>query len=164
MRKTMKKLATLGAALCLVASFSITAFAGQWHQEPEYEYLWWYIKDDGTYAEDCWETIDGKSYHFDSSGILDTDTVTSDGYTVDENGAWIESIPQKTPEEMKQAAIDNLIYGYENGLNDDQADFEETANVFLSPYCDSAEIQSIIENIRNNHTFVSFGELYGAYV
>lgn len=163
MRKTMKKLVTFFTTLCLIALFSITAFAGQWRQDPEFESIWMYQRDDGTYVKNDWELIDGKWFHFDSDGWLETSTVTADGYTVGPSGAWIESIPQKTPEEMKQDTIDTLIEWYEKGFCIDQADFEEMAGYMLSPYCDSAEIQSIIENIRNNHTFVSYEDLYGTY-
>ena len=151
----MKTVVTLGATLCLSASFFLTAFAGQWIQDPEVETIWQYQRDDGTYAEDCWETIDGKSYHFDVFGWLDTNTITSDGYTVDENGAWIESVPQKTQEEMKQDTIAELIFWYGRGMFESQEHFEQMANIYLSSYCDSAEIQSIINDIRSNHTFIS---------
>lgn len=42
-----------------------------------------------------WQWIDGKCYCFGTDGVLYQDCVTYDGYTVDENGAWIESIPKK---------------------------------------------------------------------
>ena len=46
---------------------------------------WFYLKDDGTYAEKGWQTIKGKDYHFKSGGYLSTETwidrsyVTSSG-------------------------------------------------------------------------------------
>ena len=46
---------------------------------------WFYLKADGTYAENGWETIKGKDYHFKSGGYLSTETwidrsyVTSSG-------------------------------------------------------------------------------------
>lgn len=35
---------------------------------------WFYLKDDGTYAEKGWKTIKGKDYHFKSGGYLSTET------------------------------------------------------------------------------------------
>ena len=46
---------------------------------------WFYLKDDGTYAEKGWQTIKGKDYHFKLGGYLSTETwidrsyVTSSG-------------------------------------------------------------------------------------
>ena len=46
---------------------------------------WFYLQQDGTYAENGWLTIDGKDYHFKSGGYLSTETwidrsyVTSSG-------------------------------------------------------------------------------------
>lgn len=42
-----------------------------------------------------WKWINGKCYCFGTDGALYVDCVTYDGYTVDKNGAWIESIPKK---------------------------------------------------------------------
>lgn len=101
MKKAMKRFVTLIMVFCLTVSSSIISFAGEWKKDTEYGgYYWWYQRDDGSYPMDCWETIDGKSYHFDFVGYLDTDCITEDGYHVDENGVWIESIPQMTQEEM----------------------------------------------------------------
>lgn len=155
MKKVIKKLVTLGTVLCLTFSFTMTAFAGQWQKDPEFGTLQWYQRDDGTYPVDCWETIDGKSYHFDVFGYLETDTVTSDGYTVDVNGAWIESIPQKTQEEMKQDTIAELISWYEDGIFESQEAFEKYASLFLETYCEPSETANIINDIRSNHTFMS---------
>ena len=101
MKRVMKRFVTLMVVFCLTVAHCITAFAGEWKKDTEYGgYFWWYQRDDGSYPVDCWETIDGKSYHFDFVGYLDTDCITGDGYHVDENGVWIESIPQMTQEEM----------------------------------------------------------------
>ena len=42
-----------------------------------------------------WKWINGKCYCFGTDGALYVDCITYDGYTVDKNGAWIESIPKK---------------------------------------------------------------------
>lgn len=156
MKKAIKKLVTLGLVFCLTVASCITAFAGEWKKDTEYGgYFWWYQRDDGTYPMDCWELIDGKYYHFDVDGYLETDGITSDGYHVDENGVWIESMPQMTQEEMdeyyKQLMIDSIIRLYECGYYSSEAEFEEDVKLRFS---DPVEAEFVIEEIRENHTFV----------
>ena len=56
----------------------------EWFFDKNYN-SWFYLKDDGTYAEKGWQTIKGKDYHFKSGGYLSTETwidrsyVTSSG-------------------------------------------------------------------------------------
>ena len=153
MKKAMKKLVTLGMVAGLSVASCMTAFAGQWIPHPEYETLWMYQKDDGTYAEDCWETIDGKYYRFNFAGILETDCITDDGFHVDENGAWIESIPQMSEAELneyyKEIYKEILIEGYENGDFFDEETFEEYVNLLFP---DPVEAEFIIDEIRSNHS------------
>lgn len=156
MKKTIKKLAALGLVFGLTVASCMTVFAGEWKKDTEYGgYFWWYQRDDGTYPMDCWELIDGKYYHFDFEGYLETDGITSDGYHVDENGVWIESMPQMTQEEMdeyyKQLMIDSIIRLYECGYYSSEAEFEEDVKLRFS---DPVEAEFVIEEIRENHTFV----------
>lgn len=152
-KSVLKKVTALSMALCLMVP--ITAWAGEWKTHPEYETLWTYQRDDGSYAVECWETIEGKSYHFDSIGILDTDCITEDGYHVDENGAWIESIPQMSQEEMdayyKKIIIDMLVTDYKMGsdLNEITAD----AKLFFG----EEEGQEIMDYIQSNFEYDVFG-------
>lgn len=152
-KSVLKKVTALTMALCLMVPN--TAWAGQWTTHPEYDTLWMYKKDDGSYAVDCWQTIDGKSYHFDSIGILDTDCITEDGYHVDENGAWIESIPQMTQEEMdnyyKKIVIDMLVTDYKMGSEIN----EITADAKL--YFGEEEGQEIMDYIQSNFEYDIFG-------
>lgn len=156
MKKAIKKFVTLGLVFCLTVASCITAFAGEWKKDPEDVLdLWWYQRDDGSYPMDCWELIDGKYYHFDVDGYLETDCVTYDGYLVDENGAWVESVPQKTPEEVdeyyKQNTINYIIGLYEGGWYFSEAEFEEDVK---SRFSDPVEAEFVLDEIRNNHTFV----------
>ena len=56
----------------------------EWFFDKNYQ-SWFYLKEDGTYAEKGWKTIKGKDYHFKSGGYLSTETwidrsyVTSSG-------------------------------------------------------------------------------------
>lgn len=86
MRKSLKKnvLKILSGTLVFVTMMTSPAFAGQWAQDGN---NWKYQNDDGTYAVN-WQWIDGKSYCFDSNGIMYANTTTPDGYTVNENGEW----------------------------------------------------------------------------
>lgn len=60
-------------------------YANSWRQT---ENGWTYQNDDGSYATG-WNWIEGKSYYFDADGNLLTDSVTPDGFEVNENGEWV---------------------------------------------------------------------------
>ena len=78
---------------------------------------WWYQNADGTYPKNTWKKINGKWYHFDangymqtgwykegttyyylkSSGALAADEWVEDGkYYIDANGKWVEGKTQST--------------------------------------------------------------------
>ena len=84
MRKSKKAIALMLAALMTVGS-GMTTFAGQWEQTGS---DWKYMQDNGTYATNGWQWIDGKSYYFDANGIMAKNT-TVDGYTVNADGQWV---------------------------------------------------------------------------
>lgn len=157
MKKQLRRLIALGLSICLSVALSITAFAGQWI---DYEGvgLWQYKNDNGTYARDCWQTIDGKSYHFDIMQFLEQDTLTDDGYMVDENGAWIESIPQKSEAEIEQYWHDYytkiLITAYEVGYATEK-ELNDLAILSLG----EDEGKRIMEEIRNNYVYGSKKDL-----
>ena len=50
---------------------------------------WWWQETDGSYPTSCWLTIDGKCYHFDSSGYMQTGWLKADGswYWLGNDGA-----------------------------------------------------------------------------
>ena len=92
MVKTRKVL--LGLIIGTIASMatSIIALAGTWQSDTK---GWWYQNDDGSYVANDWRWIDGNQdgiaecYYFDSAGWLLTSGITPDGYSVNENGAWV---------------------------------------------------------------------------
>lgn len=51
--------------------------------------VWRYRNSNSSYSKEKWQQIDEKWYYFNENGDLLTDTVTPDGYKVDENGVWI---------------------------------------------------------------------------
>lgn len=94
MKKTFRiwGLALCAIALSAVLPAGLRAYAGEWRQD---ETGFWYQEDDGSYPINSWKWIDGNGdgiaecYFFDRSGYLAVNTTTPDGYTVDENGAWV---------------------------------------------------------------------------
>lgn len=81
-------------SLLLTVLPAFPCFAGQWQQD---EIGWRYQEDDGSYVVNRWQWIDGngdgvcESYCFDESGYAYINTVTPDGYQVNEAGAWVEN-------------------------------------------------------------------------
>lgn len=79
-------------------AMTTSAFAGTWKKGTgENQDKWWYDNGNGTYSTSSWQWIDGngdgvaESYYFDGNGWLLVNTTTPDGYTVDENGAWVQN-------------------------------------------------------------------------
>lgn len=81
----MKRAAVVVTAIMLSGLASISTFAGGWQQ---FGGNWAYQNDDGSYKTDGWHWIGGKCYYF-RLGIMQTETVTPDGYQLDSSGAWI---------------------------------------------------------------------------
>ena len=85
---------TLFIAGAFSMALSISAIAGSWGKN---ENGWWYLNDDGSYPVSEWKWIDSNNdgtsecYYFDDEGYLVVDDVTPDGYTVNENGAWVDN-------------------------------------------------------------------------
>ena len=78
--------------------FGMMVFAASWKTgaQPN-QNRWWYDYENGTYARNGWQWLDGNQdgvaecYYFDSEGWMAADTVTPDGYQVNGNGAWVEN-------------------------------------------------------------------------
>ena len=54
-----------------------------------------YYKDSGEQVKNSWIKDNDNWYYFDSNGELLTNTITPEGYTVDEKGIWKIDIPKK---------------------------------------------------------------------
>lgn len=98
MRKNLKKVLCIAGVSGLIASNAMTAFAGTWQKgAAPNENRWWYDNGNGTYANNGWQWIDGNNdgvaecYYFDNAGWMLANTTTPDGYSVNENGAWVEN-------------------------------------------------------------------------
>ena len=73
---------------CKPVSFKVTVKAdakNQWIKEGS---KWWYRHADGSYTKNDWEYIDGKWYHFDKNGWMQTGWIYTDAwYYLDNSGA-----------------------------------------------------------------------------
>ncbi|SEA88092.1 Putative cell wall binding repeat-containing protein [Oribacterium sp. KHPX15] len=79
----------LVASALIVCMMSITAYSAAWTQTADGN--WYFIRDDGTFALNNWELIDGKYYYFDAQGRMLANTTTPDGYYVGADGAWVQN-------------------------------------------------------------------------
>lgn len=51
-------------------------YEGMWKKNSK---GWWYEYPDGSYPKSCWKDIDGKTYHFDAKGYMQTGWIKEDG-------------------------------------------------------------------------------------
>ena len=92
----MKKnvIGTVIAAAMMTAAMTVTSFAGTWEQTGN---GWMWNAGCGNYARDGWAWCDGDNdgvsecYYFDANGICLINAQAPNGYTVNENGAWVEN-------------------------------------------------------------------------
>ena len=93
---------------------------------------WWFDFGNGDYFKSSWQWIDGNQdgiaecYCFDENGWMYENTITPDGYTVNENGAWtVNNIVQtKTSDLIPKNNTSNV----NNGNNTASNNFTETRN------------------------------------
>lgn len=97
MKKSVKTLLCAGAAFGIFLGSSMTSLAGTWRQGTvPNENHWWYDFDNGAYAKEGWQWIDGNNdgieecYYFDKDGWLLVNTTTPDNFTVNADGAWTQ--------------------------------------------------------------------------
>lgn len=88
----LKRISVITAALVIAAASPVYG-AGRWVYTPRGE---WWQREDGSYPAGCWQWISSgdvpaECYCFDAEGYLLKDTVTPDGYQVNEYGAWVEN-------------------------------------------------------------------------
>ena len=139
-------LCLLPSLLCAFMSFvfllSGTAQA-DW-VKGESKNAWWFDFGNGDYFKSSWQWIDGNQdgiaecYCFDENGWMYENTITPDGYTVNENGAW-------TVSNIVQTKTSDLIpkNNTNNSINTASNNFTETQNNNL------AETRSYEENQGN---------------
>ena len=102
------------STIAISSIMATTAFAGTWRTgaDPN-QNRWWYDNDNGTFANNGWQWIDGNNdgtaecYYFDADGWMLADTTTPDGYQVNENGAWVENGNVKTQSQQDTTSQQN---------------------------------------------------------
>ena len=138
-------LCLLPSLLCAFMSFvfllSGTAQA-DW-VKGESKNAWWFDFGNGDYFKSSWQWIDGNQdgiaecYCFDENGWMYENTITPDGYTVNENGAW-------TVSNIVQTKTSDLIpkNNTNNSVNTASNNFTETKNNNLTETRNYEENQS----------------------
>ena len=87
----MKKITCMIITALLTSVSCLAAFAGTWQQNSA---GWWWDNGNGTWPAGQWAWCDGnldgtaECYYFDQNGYCLRNTITPDGYQVNENGAW----------------------------------------------------------------------------
>ena len=130
---------------CILTSF-LFLFSGtakaDW-VKGEGKNAWWFDFGNGDYFKSSWQWIDGNQdgiaecYCFDENGWMYENTITPDGYTVNENGAW-------TVSNIVQTKISDLIpkNNTNNSVNTTSNNFTETKNNNLTETRNNEENQS----------------------
>ena len=103
---------------------------------------WWFDFGNGDYFKSSWQWIDGNQdgiaecYCFDENGWMYENTITPDGYTVNENGVW-------TVSNIVQTKTSDLIpkNNTNNSVNTVSNNFTETKNNNLSETRNNEENQ-----------------------
>ncbi len=93
MKRGVKTFATLGLSAILALGTLTTSFAAGWTFDGPENWKWRYEAEDGSRPVNQWLQIDGKWYHFDTSGYLDTGwhTIDEKTYFFNDDGAMVES-------------------------------------------------------------------------
>lgn len=98
MRKVIRLLAVTTLALTL--ALPITSYAGTWRQDTA---GWRVQSDDGVYLTNQWyQSPESKLwYYIGENGYMLTNTYTPDGYFVNADGVWVQSVPQEPIQESQ---------------------------------------------------------------
>lgn len=92
-KKPLKILKTTFLIFILSIISAIPAFALGWSRGISRN-AWWYDLGNGNYYKASWQWLDGNNdgisecYRFDNYGWMAENTITPDGYTVNQSGAW----------------------------------------------------------------------------
>ena len=123
---------------CILTSF-LFLFSGtakaDW-VKGEGKNAWWFDFGNGDYFKSSWQWIDGNQdgiaecYCFDENGWMYENTITPDGYTVNENGAWtVNNIVQtKTSDLIPKNNTNNSVNTASNNLSETRNHEENQGN------------------------------------
>lgn len=130
---------------------------------------WWFDFGNGDYFKSSWQWIDGNQdgiaecYCFDENGWMYENTITPDGYTVNENGAWTVSnivqtktsdlIPKNNTNNSVNTASNNFSETRNNEGNQSNEDFNERQDEYredllrrVNKYREKKGLNSLEEN------------------
>lgn len=111
----------LGFQMCL----TFPALAGQWHSDVN---GWKYETDTGAYVQNEWfRDEDGKWYSFGSDGYMRANTMTSDGYVVGPDGAWIPGMGTSKDSPVSPWFYQSLLG---KGMDVTWSEFRKQANTY----------------------------------
>lgn len=123
---------------CILTSF-LFLFSGtakaDW-VKGEGKNAWWFDFGNGDYFKSSWQWIDGNQdgiaecYCFDENGWMYENTITPDGYTVNENGAWtVNNIVQtKTSDLIPKNNTNNSVNTASNNFSETKKHDENQSN------------------------------------
>ena len=143
----MKLKITAFITVAMSLAMTGTVFAGTWENgSGENSQRWKYNYGNGTYAQNSWQWIDGNNdgiaecYYFDADGWMLSDTITSDGYQVNENGAWVKdnNVQTKSLSNEQHTNITNASDGTYYLYKTDVYDYETQAQLLKGKETDSA--------------------------
>ena len=156
---------------CILTSF-LFLFSGtakaDW-VKGEGKNAWWYDFGNGDYFKSSWQWIDGNQdgiaecYCFDENGWMYENTITPDGYTVNENGAWTvnnivqtktsDLIPKNNANNSVNTASNNFTETRNNEENKNIEDFSEKQDEYraellrrVNKYRDRQGLNTLEEN------------------
>lgn len=145
----------------LTTSMCMTAFAGNWEQAGTE----WKYTDNGTYMIG-WQWIDGKSYYFDSNGIMAKDTVI-DGYELNADGQWIVNGIVQTQENKAENTGVNHSANYDPAHplagKIDEWDLRLPTKYLGAPEISSGNIQAMLTNQMDQYYAAPIGESVNPY-
>lgn len=136
--KVIEKIKILAVSAALTLSFATVSYAGQWKRDAV---GYWWQEDTGSYPTNAWCWLDGNQdgisecYYFNENGYMLSNTVTPDGYQVNEDGAWtVKGVVQTkgrdhyTLEEASQMAL-NYHYALYPDADGTFVIFDEEAQI-----------------------------------
>ena len=112
-----KRLVVLGASVLMAFAMAGMAYGAEWKEDVA---GWWYQNDDGSYLVNEWKWVDGngdgtaESYCFDEQRYLYVNTVTPDGYQVNESGAWVQDGAAQAKTVSMMQSVPSTAENYSN--------------------------------------------------
>lgn len=156
-RSDMKKAVAVLLAVCLTVLMAGTAFAGTWtHKAPAgsgYEdsgdFYWFYIKDNGKYANREWVKDKNIWYWIDEYSSLPAVAGASpDGYLFDSNGVYIDMNDNRRY--LTQELYNQLSLGMS---------FDDAVSILGKPHeISSRSVYSVQSETFTDETYVWYGE------